>query len=150
MHAALGGMHKLTKPWKGDRKPTSRSHVHAPVVCQLAHASGSRLNSVNDFSGDEPRSLEINRDRAGNSTTRPLQGDEHVDNGNQGLRASHSRRPYPWLITDAPSGACPPRGIVARILRSIRSRPTAVNGYPGMERFFPRVLSNDQDQRVAS
>ena len=25
----------------------------------------------------------------------------------QGLRASRARRPYPWLNTDAPSGACP-------------------------------------------
>jgi len=94
-------MHKLTKPWKGDRKPTSRSHVHASVVCQLAHALGSRLNSVNDFSGDESRSRR-------KFYYRPLQGDAHVDNGNQGLRASHSRRAYPWLNTDAPSGACRP------------------------------------------
>jgi len=77
---------------------------------------------MNDFFGIEPRSRR-------QFYYRPLQGDAILDNGNQGLRASHSRRPYPWLNTDAPSGACLPHGIIARILRCIRSRHRAVNGY---------------------
>jgi len=44
-----------------------------------------------------------------------LQGDVHLDNGNQGLRASQSRRPYLWLNPDARSGACLPHGIIPRI-----------------------------------
>ena len=51
---------------------------------------------------------------------------------NQGLRASLSRRPYPWLNTDAPSGACLPRSIIAGIV------PLLI--YPGRIPKFNRDL----------